>query len=97
MDIKCSAGADKSVLRSSCSVPHHCQECLMTDKRQLPPAGRSALKAGVVGNWVDNLHGCLPALALLPARPTLAGPGAHLGSGAMVVVAMLLGRPVGGL
>ncbi|MDN5704770.1 MAG: MFS transporter [Yaniella sp.] len=69
----------------------------MTQKRQLPPAGRSALKAGVVGNWVDNLHVFLPALALIPALPTLAGPGAHLGSGAMVVVAMLLGRPVGGL
>ncbi|NWN87375.1 MAG: MFS transporter [Micrococcaceae bacterium] len=68
-----------------------------TQPRRLPPAGRSALKAGVVGNWVDNLHVFLPALALIPALPTLAGPGAQLGSGAMVVVAMLLGRPVGGL
>lgn len=68
-----------------------------TQPRRLPPAGRSALKAGVVGNWVDNLHIFLPALALIPALPTLAGPGAQLGSGAMVVVAMLLGRPVGGV
>ncbi|BDA63383.1 MFS transporter [Actinomyces capricornis] len=64
---------------------------------QLPPQGRAALRAGVVGNWVDNLHVFAPLMALAPALPELAGPGRELGAGALIVVAMLLGRPVGGV
>ncbi len=62
----------------------------------LPPAGRAALRAGVVGNWVDNIHVFLPLIALGPAMGALAGPGAGAAAGPLVVVAMLLGRPVGG-
>lgn len=65
--------------------------------KSLPAEGRSALKAGVVGNWIDNIHMFLPLVALAPALTTLAGPGATAGSGALVVIAMLLGRPIGGL
>ncbi|MBO3723847.1 MFS transporter [Actinomyces bowdenii] len=64
---------------------------------QMPPQGRAALRAGVVGNWVDNLHVFAPLMALAPALPELAGPGQELGAGALIVVAMLLGRPVGGV
>ncbi|HMR49479.1 MAG TPA: MFS transporter [Arachnia sp.] len=63
----------------------------------LPPAGRSALKGGVVGNFVDNVHVFLPAFALVPAMASLAGPDAAATSASWVVIAMLLGRPVGGL
>ena len=59
--------------------------------------GRSALRAGIVGNWVDNVHVFLPLVALAPALSHLAGPGAAASTGALVVVAMLLGRPVGGI
>lgn len=63
----------------------------------MPPQGRAALRAGVVGNWVDNLHVFAPLMALAPVLPELAGPGQELGAGALIVVAMLLGRPVGGV
>lgn len=69
----------------------------MNSLTSLPPQGRAALCAGVVGNWVDNLHMFLPLVALAPALPTLAGPTATAGAGAAVVVAMLLGRPLGGV
>src|SRR5699024_2812075 len=42
----------------------------------LPPEGRAALRAGVVGNWVDNIHVFLPLTALAPAMMVLAGPAA---------------------
>ncbi|GAB3812332.1 MFS transporter [Tessaracoccus terricola] len=63
----------------------------------LPPAGRAALRAGVVGNWVDNIHMFLPLTALAPAMLVLAGPAAAASTGALIVVAMLLGRPIGGI
>lgn len=63
----------------------------------LPPEGRAALRAGVIGNWIDNIHVFLPLVALAPALKTLAGPGAAAGTGALVVIAMLLGRPLGGM
>lgn len=63
----------------------------------LPPAGRSALRAGVVGNWIDNIHVFLPLTALAPAMATLAGPTVAASTGAVIVIAMLLGRPLGGL
>lgn len=63
----------------------------------LPPAGRAALRAGVVGNWVDNIHVFLPLTALAPAMVVLAGPAAAASTGSLIVVAMLFGRPVGGI
>ncbi len=63
----------------------------------LPPAGRAALRAGVVGNFVDNVHVFLPVVALAPALATLAGPGVAATTGAFVIIAMLLGRPLGGM
>lgn len=63
----------------------------------LPREGRSALRAGVVGNWIDNIHVFLPLTALAPAMGVLAGPTATASTGALIVVAMLFGRPVGGI
>lgn len=63
----------------------------------LPPAGRAAVRAGVVGNYVDQVNIFLPVVALAPALVTLAGPHAGVTSGALVVVATLLGRPVGAM
>ncbi|WP_422116571.1 MFS transporter [Brachybacterium sp. UNK5269] len=63
----------------------------------LPPEGRAALRAGVVGNWIDNIHVFLPLTALAPAMLVLAGPAATASTGALIVIAMLLGRPVGGI
>ncbi|OKL52957.1 MFS transporter [Bowdeniella nasicola] len=62
----------------------------------LPLEGRAALRAGVVGNWIDNIHVFLPVMALAPAMTVLAGPDAAA-LGAVVVIAMLLGRPLGGI
>lgn len=63
----------------------------------LPPEGRAALRAGVVGNLIDNIHVFLPVTALAPAMLVLAGPGAAASTGALIVIAMLMGRPVGGV
>ena len=63
----------------------------------LPPAGRAALRAGVVGNLIDNVHVFLPVTALAPAMLVIAGPSATASTGALIIVAMLLGRPVGGV
>lgn len=65
--------------------------------RDLPPAGQSALRAGVVGNWIDNIHVFLPLTALAPAMFVLAGPATAASTAALVVVAMLFGRPLGGM
>ncbi|GAB4094814.1 MFS transporter [Brachybacterium horti] len=64
---------------------------------RLPPSGRAALRAGVVGNFIDNVHVFLPLTALTPALATVAGPGVAAATGAIVVIAMMLGRPVGGV
>ena len=65
--------------------------------RTLPPEGRAALRAGVVGNLIDNIHVFLPVTALAPAMLVIAGPSAAASAGALIIVAMLLGRPVGGV
>lgn len=65
--------------------------------QELPPAGKAALRAGVVGNWIDNVHVFLPLTALAPAMLVLAGPAAAASTGALIVIAMLLGRPIGGV
>ncbi|WP_245822944.1 hypothetical protein [Brachybacterium avium] len=69
----------------------------LTEPQQLPPAGRAALRAGVVGNFIDNIHVFLPVTALAPAMLVLAGPGATASTGALIIIAMLMGRPVGGV
>lgn len=56
---------------------------------------RAAITGGVVGNYVDQINIFLPALALAPAMKSLAGPTAAASGTAIVVMAMLLGRPVG--
>ncbi len=63
----------------------------------IPREGRAALRAGVVGNWIDNIHVFLPLVALSPAMASLAGPSAAAQAGPLVMVAMLLGRPTGGV
>ncbi|NUL45370.1 MFS transporter [Cellulosimicrobium funkei] len=63
----------------------------------MPPEGKAALRAGVVGNWIDNIHVFLPLTALAPAMLVLAGPAAAASTGALIVIAMLLGRPIGGV
>ncbi|MCG7308265.1 MFS transporter [Brachybacterium sp. ACRRE] len=68
-----------------------------TPMPQLPPEGRAALRAGVVGNFIDNVHVFLPLTALTPALAVVAGPGIAATTGAIVVIAMMLGRPVGGM
>lgn len=68
-----------------------------TKLSDLPPTGRAALRAGVVGNWIDNIHVFLPLTALAPAMFVLAGPTTAASTAALVVVAMLFGRPLGGM
>lgn len=63
----------------------------------MPAAGRAALRAGVVGNWIDNVHVFLPLTALAPALAVIAGPGVAASTGAVIVIAMMLGRPLGGM
>lgn len=65
--------------------------------QELPPAGKAALRAGVVGNWIDNIHVFLPLTALAPAMLVLAGPATAASTGALIVIAMLMGRPIGGV
>lgn len=68
-----------------------------TSTADMPPEGRAALRAGVVGNWIDNIHVFLPVTALAPAMLVIAGPAATASTAALIVVAMLFGRPVGGV
>ncbi|WP_134323064.1 MFS transporter [Cumulibacter soli] len=63
----------------------------------LPAPGRAAVRAGVVGNFVDQINIFLPVVALAPALATLAGPHAGVTAGAVVIVATLLGRPIGAM
>ncbi|KGN37214.1 MFS transporter [Knoellia subterranea] len=61
------------------------------------PKARAAVRAGVVGNYVDQFNIFLPVVALAPALATVAGPHAAVTAGALVIVATLLGRPVGSM
>lgn len=63
----------------------------------LPPAGRAAVRGGIVGNYVDQINIFLPVVALAPALTTLAGPHAGATAGALVIAATLVGRPVGSM
>ena len=53
----------------------------------LPPEGRAALRAGVVGNLIDNVHVFLPVTALAPAMLVIAGPSATASAAALIIVA----------
>ena len=57
-----------------------------------PPA---AVRAAVIGNYVDQLHIFLPLAALTPVLPRVAGTEALGAAAAIVMIATLLGRPVG--
>lgn len=77
--------------------PTHGQPSEQAGVAAMPPEGKAALRAGVVGNWIDNIHVFLPVTALAPAMLVLAGPAATASTGALIIVAMLFGRPVGGI
>lgn len=64
---------------------------------ELPRASRAAVRGGIGGNFVDQLNIFLPVTALAPALPTLAGPGLVGATAAYVVMATLIGRPVGAM
>lgn len=64
---------------------------------EVPPTGRAAVRAGVVGNYVDMLNIFMPVVALAPALGVIAGPYAGVTAGGLVVVATLLGRPIGAM
>ena len=74
-----------------------------TKNSQDPGFVRAAIRAGVIGNLVDQLHIFLPVLALAPALPVLYATadspnGSSIGpSIALVVMALLIGRPVGAI
>lgn len=63
----------------------------------LPARGRAAVRGGVVGNYVDQINIFLPVLALTPALATLAGPHVTATTGALVIAATLVGRPLGAM
>ena len=66
-------------------------------KNVIPADGRAAIRGGIVGNYVDQIHIFLPVTALAPALGTLAGPHEAVTTGVFVVVATLLGRPIGAM
>lgn len=63
----------------------------------LPAPGRAAVTGGVWGNYVDQLNIFLPVTALAPALPTIAGRDAVASTVAFVVMATLIGRPLGAM
>ena len=73
---------------------HHRRHLVAPD---LPAPGRAAVKGGILGNYVDQINIFLPVTALGPALPVLAGPEAVASSVAFVVMATLVGRPVGAM
>lgn len=64
--------------------------------RPLSPPAQAALRGGVVGNYIDNLHVFLPVVALAPAMGAIAGADSAAAMGGFVIIALLLGRPLGG-
>ncbi|SDB87092.1 Major Facilitator Superfamily protein [Raineyella antarctica] len=63
----------------------------------LPQASRAAVRGGILGNFVDQFDIFLPVTALAPALPSLAGHGAIGATAAYVVMATLIGRPLGAM
>lgn len=68
-----------------------------TGLASLPAQGKAAIRGGVLGNYVDQINIFLPVTALAPALTTIAGPGAVASSTAFVVMATLIGRPLGAM
>lgn len=63
----------------------------------LPPDGQAAVRGGVWGNYVDQVNIFLPVTALAPALGVLAGPHNTAMTAAFVVMATLIGRPLGAM
>jgi len=63
----------------------------------LTPAGaaRSAVRGGVLGNYVDQFDIFLPVIALAPAAAHLYGPENLTAAVGLVFIATLVGRPIG--
>ncbi len=80
-------------MRHSSLAPEHAHT-LIPD---LPQEGRAAVRGGIVGNYVDQIHIFLPVTALGPALPHLAGTDAIAATTAFVVMATLIGRPAGAM
>ncbi len=59
--------------------------------------GQAAIRGGIFGNYVDQINIFLPVTALAPALVTVAGPHAGVTTGAFVIMATLLGRPLGSM
>lgn len=55
------------------------------------------MRGGIFGNYADQIHIFLPVAALGPALPQLAGRDAIASTTAFVVMATLLGRPLGAM
>lgn len=69
----------------------------VTGTRGMPPSARAAVRGGIGGNVVDQIHIFLPVVALAPALPTLIGAEHVVTAGAWVIAATLIGRPVGAM
>ncbi|HET9073219.1 MAG TPA: MFS transporter [Solirubrobacteraceae bacterium] len=79
------------------SVPASAITRIGTTAVRTTRARRAALRGGIAGNFVDQMHIFLPVTTLGPALPVLAGPSAVASSVAYVVMATLIGRPVGAM
>lgn len=77
---------------ASPSSPHN--DASVSD---LPAQGRAAVRGGIWGNFVDQIDIFLPVTALAPALPVIAGKTAVAQSAAFVVMATLIGRPLGAM
>jgi MFS family permease len=56
---------------------------------------RSAARAGLLGNYVDQVDIFLPVIALAPAAAIVLGPEGAAAQTGLIFVATLLGRPLG--
>ena len=64
---------------------------------ELPADGQAAVRGGMWGNFVDQVDIFLPVTALAPALPVLAGPHANATTAAIIIMATLVGRPLGAM
>lgn len=64
---------------------------------ELPAGGQAAVRGGLWGNFVDQIDIFLPVIALAPALPMLAGPHANATTAAIIIMATLVGRPLGAM
>jgi MFS family permease len=61
----------------------------------MPPAARSAVRGGILGNYVDQFDIFLPIIALAPAAARLYGSENMATNAGLIFVATLIGRPIG--